>query len=137
VLREIEERITNRNITVQEKWSADFEIKNCNRSLLHTLIFNLVSNAIKYNKEGGEIIISGETEEQHYTLSVTDTGIGISEEHVPFIFDRFKRFRPDDEMSYGLGLPIIQSIAEFHNLKVKVDSEIGKGTVFSISFPIS
>ena len=136
VLEEIEERLVNRNITVQENWEEDFDIENCNVSLLHTLVFNLVSNAIKYNKQDGEIIISGKKAQEEYQLTIQDTGVGIHKDHLPFIFDRFKRFRPEDEMSYGLGLPIIQSIAEFHQLKISVDSELNKGTKFTVHFPV-
>jgi signal transduction histidine kinase len=100
------------------------------------MIFNLISNAIKYNKENGEILITGIKEADFYKLSIKDTGVGIDKEHLPFIFNRFKRFRPEDEMSYGLGLPIIQSIAEFHNAKMMVDSEINKGSTFSVHFPL-
>jgi signal transduction histidine kinase len=136
VLEEIEERINSKNIKVFQEWSEYFEINNCNKSLLHTMIFNLISNAIKYNKENGEILITGIKEADFYKLSIKDTGVGIDKEHLPFIFNRFKRFRPEDEMSYGLGLPIIQSIAEFHNAKMMVDSEINKGSTFSVHFPL-
>ena len=98
------------------------------------MIFNLVSNAIKYNKENGEIIISGKRAEKEYLLSVKDTGVGINKEHLPFIFDRFKRFRPDDEMSYGLGLPIVKTIAAFHHIQLQVHSEINKGSEFILIF---
>jgi signal transduction histidine kinase len=135
VLVEIEERLESKNIFVEQIWTEDFELKNCNKSLLHTMIFNLISNAIKYNKENGQIIIAGRKENSCYSLSVTDTGVGIDKEHVPYIFDRFKRFRPEDETSYGLGLPIIQSIADFHHLKVSVNSEVNKGTTFIVYFP--
>jgi signal transduction histidine kinase len=135
VLEEIEDRLLNRNITVKEE-AEEFYFRNCNKSLIHTMVFNLVSNAIKYNKPDGTIVITGRREEKEYILSIRDSGIGISKEHLPFIFDRFKRFRPEDEMSYGLGLPIIQSIADFHGLRITVDSEPDKGTEFMVHFPI-
>jgi signal transduction histidine kinase len=99
------------------------------------MFFNLVSNAIKYNHEGGDIFISGRKTDNQYQLSINDTGVGISKEHLPFIFDRFKRFRPDDEVSYGLGLPIVKSIADFHGMVLKVESELNKGTSFTVLFP--
>jgi signal transduction histidine kinase len=136
VLEEIEDRITNKNIKVNQVWSEDLEIKDCNKSLMHTMFFNLISNAIKYNLEGGQITVAGKKEGEYYGLSVKDTGVGIAKEHLPFIFDRFKRFRPEDETSYGLGLPIIQSIADFHHLKITVDSEINKGSTFTVLFPL-
>ncbi len=138
VLEEIEERIASKNITVHQHWSADFEFRNCNRSLLHTMIFNLISNALKYNKDNGEIFIIGHQEEENkFLLTIKDTGVGIAKENIEFVFDRFKRFRPDDGASFGLGLPIAHTIAEFHNLKINVSSEINTGTSFSIVFPPS
>lgn len=138
VLSEIEERTASKNITVHQHWSSDFEFRNCNRSLLHTMIFNLVSNAVKYNKEDGEIFIIGHQEEDNkFMLTIKDTGVGIAKENIEFVFDRFKRFRPDDGSSFGLGLPIVHTIAEFHNLKIMVSSEINKGSSFSILFPPS
>jgi two-component system sensor histidine kinase ArlS len=134
VLDEIDDRLKARNISMSQQWTDDFPCQNCNRSLLYTMIFNLVSNAIKYNKENGEIFIAGRKENDHFVLIIKDTGVGISKEHLPHIFDRFKRFRPDDEISYGLGLPIVKSIADFHHLKINVDSELNQGTVFTIYF---
>jgi len=134
VLDEIDDRLKAKNITVHQQWTEDFQFHNCNRSLLYTMIFNLVSNAIKYNKEGGEILVRGQTKDHHFLLTIKDKGIGISKEHLPFIFDRFKRFRPEDEVSYGLGLPIVKSISDFHHLRINVDSELNEGTVFTIHF---
>jgi signal transduction histidine kinase len=137
VLSEMESRIESQNIRVIQQWNDDFEIKHANRSLLHTMLFNLVSNAVKYNKENGEIIITGRRENDRCELIIRDTGIGISGENIQHIFDRFKRFRPDDEVSYGLGLPIVRTIAEFHHLEIKVDSKLNEGTSFRILFPVT
>jgi signal transduction histidine kinase len=135
VLDEIEERIASRNITIHQEWSSDFEVRNCNRSLLQTMLFNLVSNAVKYNKENGEIFITGHAEEKQFLLTIRDTGVGIAKENIDFIFDRFKRFRPEDGYSFGLGLPIVRTIADFHGFDIKVQSELNKGSAFTVVFP--
>ncbi len=136
VLDEIEERIASKNITVHQHWSSDFEIKNCNRSLLHTMLFNLISNAVKYNKEDGEIIITGlQDEDRRYILSIKDSGVGIAKENIEFVFDRFKRFRPEDGASFGLGLPIVKTISDFHDLKINVESVLNAGSTFTVIFP--
>ena len=112
--------------------------RSCNRSLLQTMIFNLLSNAVKYNKDEGEIFIIGRQEgDGNFILTIKDTGVGIAKENIAFVFDRFKRFRPDDGSSFGLGLPIVHTIADFHNLIITVDSELHAGSSFSIVFPPS
>ncbi len=134
VIEELEDRIQQKNIAVHQEWHENFELVNCNKSLVHTMIFNLVSNAIKYNKTGGEIFISGRSKDDQFILEIKDTGVGMSPDQLPQIFDRFKRFRPEDEMSYGLGLPIVKTIANFHQIKMDVTSELNVGTCFLLIF---
>ncbi|MBL0103972.1 MAG: sensor histidine kinase [Bacteroidetes bacterium] len=124
----------SKGITIVNEWKTDFIYTPCNKSLVHTLLFNLVSNAIKYNTENGKIIIEGLPSDYGFEIRISDTGVGISEDQLPFIFDRFKRFRPEDEMSYGLGLPIVKTIADFHGIDVRVESTPGKGTTFFLRF---
>lgn len=136
VLTEIGERLSHKNISLNEKWEADFVFHNSNKSLLHTLILNIINNAIKYNKPEGKISIHGFVNaERKFVVNISDTGVGIEQEHLKNIFDRFKRFRPEDEGSYGLGLPIVQTIANFHEIKIMVESEKDRGTTFSLIFP--
>ena len=134
VLEELEDRLTQRNITVHQQLDPEFEFLNSNRSLIHTMLYNLISNGIKYNKTDGEIFISSESKQDVFILTVKDTGVGIATEHLPHIFDRFKRFLPQDEMSYGLGLPIVKTIAHFHHIRMDVNSELTSGTEFILSF---
>ena len=124
-----------KEITVINEWKSDRTVNNCNKSLLHTLLFNILSNAIKYNKPNGKIYITAEESGSHFEIKIKDTGAGIEEDQLPFIFERFKRFRPADEMSYGLGLPIVKSVADFHNIEITAESEPGIGTTFILTFP--
>lgn len=134
-LEEMTERMEEKSILAHNTVDPSFFFSPCNKSLIHTLIYNLLSNAIKYTNANGELFISSEQTEKLFRLRIRDTGVGISAAQLPFIFDRFKRFRPDDEMSYGLGLPIVKTIANFHGLEVSVKSETGKGSEFTIVFP--
>ena len=115
--------------------NSKFQFKSSNKSLLHTMVFNILSNAIKYNKAEGKVFITTFTTEAGFTLSIRDTGHGISSDQLPFIFERFRRFRPEDEMSYGLGLPIVKSVADFHNIRIQAESIKGEGTEFKLIFP--
>ncbi len=84
---------------------------------------NLISNAIKYNKRGGEIEIIL----QENRLSVSDTGIGMSEDKIPFIFDRYMRFN-QSEGGFGVGLSIVKKIVDEYNMQIEVESKEGEGT---------
>ena len=137
VLEETDVLIQDKNIHLEKNEIEPFVFSPCNKSLLHTLVFNLISNAIKYNRPNGSITVTGKNKENLYHLRITDTGIGMPADQLPHIFDRFKRLRPDDEMGFGLGLPIVRSIAEFHQIKIEASSEYGKGTTFDLYFPVS
>ena len=102
---------------------------------LDQMINNLVSNALKYTPDGGTITLSLSQEGDWARFEVTDTGIGISPEHLPHLFDRF--YRVDKARSRagggtGLGLAIVKGIAEQHGGRVAVTSEPGKGSTFTI-----
>lgn len=105
---------------------------------LRRLFFNIIDNAIKYNKKNGEINISAEYFNNKARVSISDNGIGIAEEHLPKLFDKF--FRVDEEKygsasGSGLGLPLAQSIAKIHNAEIIVKSEINKGSTFTVVLP--
>jgi len=114
-----------------------------NPVLLRELVRNLVDNAIKYTPPGGVITIECfSPHNDKYpglaVLSVRDTGIGIAAEHLPHIFDRFYRVdkgRSREQGGTGLGLAIVKSIAETYGGRVIVESEPGRGSVFSVLLP--
>lgn len=93
------------------------------------VIDNLISNAIKYNKRGGKIkIVLKEN-----MLSIEDKGIGISQEELPFIFDRYMRFN-QSEGGFGLGLSIVKQITDEYGIKIVVESQEGEGTKMILRF---
>ncbi|MCC8427299.1 sensor histidine kinase KdpD [Mucilaginibacter sp. UR6-11] len=136
VYDEISVRLPEKNLTFDILIPQDVIIINVNRFLIFNLFFNLVNNAIKYNKPDGEIVITTETENDNLIVNITDSGIGISTEDMPFIFNRFKKFRQSMQQdSFGLGLPIVKSIAAFHDIKIEVDSVKDLGSNFRLIFP--
>ncbi|MCA8830040.1 sensor histidine kinase [Hymenobacter pini] len=137
VTTELEDRLAQRDIRLMEDLRPDYIVRQANRTLLFTLLFNLISNAVKYNRESGTITVSGRPEADGYRLSVADTGPGIAAQHLPHLFDRFRRFQAGAAApeGYGLGLPIAKTIAEFHKAPLTVESTEGKGTTFSLWFP--
>ncbi|HEY4619714.1 MAG TPA: sensor histidine kinase, partial [Nitrospirota bacterium] len=98
---------------------------------------NLVENAIKYNKPEGTIDINIREENGYAIISVADTGIGIPEDEIGRVFDRFYRVDSSrgQTVGSGLGLSIVGAIVESHGGNIKVESTLGKGSIFSVFLP--
>lgn len=114
------------------------------RSVIFEMIYNLVENAIKYNKNDGKVIVkvskiseNPSSKKQNVVLSVSDTGIGIPKNEQERIFERFYRIdksRSKESGGTGLGLSIVKHGAKYHNAKVTLSSQEGKGSTFTIYF---
>ena len=107
-------------------------------SLLSEILYNLCDNAIKYNQKDGSVLLTVKNEPDQAVLTVADTGIGIPPEVQDRIFERF--YRVDKSRSKavggtGLGLSIVKHAALIHHAPITLTSTLGKGTVFSVSFP--
>ncbi len=103
---------------------------------IHQVIVNLVSNAIKYGVEDGKVTIGTYDMDKKYLIEVCDNGIGIEEEHLPRIFERFYRVdrsRSREKGGTGLGLSIVKHILEAHNQNINVRSTPGDGTTFTFT----
>jgi signal transduction histidine kinase len=136
VYDEISIRLQDKNISYEVSVPVNWRLKNINKFLLFNLFYNLINNAIKYNRENGGIKIAAARENNAFTISIIDTGIGISPGDLPYIFNRFKKFRQSlTQDSFGLGLPIVKSIAGFHRINIEVTSEKDKGSTFKLIFP--
>ena len=121
-----------RKIIVEHK--EDLEVKG-DAQRLRQLLANLVDNAIKYTPDHGTITLSLFRGDSWARMEVTDTGIGIAPDHLPYIFDRFYRVdkaRSRASGGTGLGLAIVKGIAEQHGGKVTVTSKPGKGSTFTV-----
>jgi signal transduction histidine kinase len=105
---------------------------------LKQLFINLVDNAIKYTPSGGEVKLSLEREAGWVRVAIADTGVGIPAADVPRIFDRFYRVdkaRARDKGGTGLGLAICKWIAEAHGGRIELQSQVGKGSTFTVWLP--
>lgn len=104
------------------------------------VIDNLISNAIKYSPNGGNIVVGIDNTKEYVKVSVTDSGIGIPKEHQKKIFERFYRVSKGDERTFsglGIGLYIVYEIVTRHKGKLSVVSQIDKGSTFSFTLPHS
>ena len=105
--------------------------------ILDEMVHNLCDNAIKYNKPGGQVIVSTYSKDGKAVLSIKDTGIGIPQKHQSHVFERFYRVDKSHSREIGgtgLGLSIVKHGASFHNAKVSLTSEEGVGTEIILSF---
>lgn len=108
----------------------------CDQSLITQLCLNLVTNAIKYGRTGGNVWLSADDNGGVVNLSVADDGIGIAESDLPHIFERFYRAdKARDRSGSGLGLAIVRWIVESHGGEINVQSVLGHGTLFTITLP--
>ncbi len=115
-------------------------VQRSDEGKLVEIIKNLVSNAIKYNREDGSVIIDYAVDEQQWTLKVTDTGIGIAQNEQSRIFERFYRVDASRTKQVvngtGLGLAIVLELVQSLQGQISVESQRGVGSAFSVSFPV-
>lgn len=137
VIEEISHRLSEKQISLNVNLSEDIELQNVNRDLLFQMVYNLLNNAIRYNKPEGKINISDRIPENGtYEIDIEDTGAGIPQEEIATIFNRFKKANnSEEEAGYGLGLSIVKSISDYHQITIRVESELSKGTRFTLIFP--
>jgi signal transduction histidine kinase len=106
---------------------------------LEAVVKNLVANAVKYNRDGGRVHVTLRTEGGARVMTVADTGIGIRQQDLPRIFERFYRVdtaRSRETGGTGLGLSIVRHAVERHGGSVRVESTLGEGTTFTVTLPI-
>jgi PAS domain S-box-containing protein len=111
---------------------------NADSRQMRRVFTNLLDNAIKFSQTGGNIVVSTDSHGKEIRVSVKDEGIGIAAEELPHIFDAFHRGRVGTKIEgFGLGLAAVKAIVEAHGGKVLLESESGKGSVFSVILPVS
>lgn len=129
-----------KHLTGRLEASADIPLVPADEEKIKQVITNLVSNAYKFTPEGGTIILRAKDDPDAVIVSIEDTGIGIPKEHVGQLFERFKqvpgtRERFGGPKGTGLGLAISKGIVLGHGGKIWVESELGRGSVFSFTLP--
>ena len=126
------------HITIESDLSEDSPVLILEDDL-YQIAFNLIENGIKYNVSGGKLAVKLMRQNDNAILQVSDTGMGIPEDALSHIFERF--YRVDKARSRatggsGLGLAIVRAIVQRNRGEITVDTEVGKGTVFTVSFPV-
>ncbi|MBI3320060.1 MAG: PAS domain-containing protein [Candidatus Omnitrophica bacterium] len=138
VVDSLRRAIDERHLTVANRLPQGLSIHG-DSDWLRQVFLNLIGNAIKYNREGGEIAVSSVSDASWLTVTVADTGVGIAAEHLPRVFERFYRVdkaRSRDLGGTGLGLSIVKHVIEAHGGTVSVTSQVNQGSAFSFTLPL-
>jgi len=135
-----QERVRHEGFDIELNIQGRIPHAAVDRTALSQAITNLLDNAIKYSGDSRKVAVSASAEEQFVVIAVQDFGVGIKKGDIDRVFERF--FRGGDELTRtvkgsGLGLTLVKEIVEAHRGKVLVESEPGKGSVFSIRLPLS
>ena len=123
-------------VSFHSKSNIEFFIFDPDR--IEQVLTNLIDNAIRHTPNGGSVMITKQMDERGLYLAVEDTGSGIPEEDLPFVFERFykaDKARTRGKSGTGLGLAIAKNIVEAHGGFITVQSKLGQGTIFSFLIP--
>ncbi|MCB0063095.1 MAG: HAMP domain-containing histidine kinase [Caldilineaceae bacterium] len=135
----LENEAGEKNVSITRDIAMDHLPLYADCGQLERIIMNLLSNAVKYTPQGGQIGVSLVKEGKWAIISIADTGYGIPEHELPYIFERFRRVEEHVEKATGsgLGLAITKALVEEHHGEVTVESTIGKGSTFTVRLPLT
>jgi signal transduction histidine kinase len=140
VLSEIEVARSDRGVEVASDVPDDLPPIEVDRERVHQVLFNLLDNAVRFTPNGGSVRVSAERHNGSVEVRVADTGVGISAEHLPRLFERFYRADPArsrGDGGTGIGLAIARSVVEAHGGHITARSEPGSGSVFAFDLPVA
>ena len=136
----VSDYVSQKKLSLQFSSNVKEKIISVDIDKIERILLNLLSNAVKFTLEGNKIFVSLKDKGSYVEIRVKDTGIGIPQEKLDIIFERFRQvdnvLTRKNEGS-GLGLSLVKSLVEMHNGKISVKSRVGKGTEFIIIFPVS
>ncbi len=133
----VQNKADESHIAFEIKMPADLPAVTADRDKIKQVILNLMSNAIKYNRPSGKVMIAAGCNEREWYFSVSDTGLGIPEDSLPNLFTKFFRVRGTENYAIGtgLGLSICKQIVQGHGGRIEVKSKMGEGTTFTVLIP--
>jgi len=138
ITRIIHPMVQKGQLTFSLEVQSNLPAINADRAKLEQVLLNLISNAIKFTPEEGEIIVKAKYEGDNFQIATIDTGIGIEKKHQQAIFDEFRQVDSSTSKKYkgtGLGLAITKKLVELHGGRINVESQSGKGSRFTFTIP--
>jgi signal transduction histidine kinase len=135
VVAEVQPIASDKGLEIATDFKADLLFQNANRPLVFTLFFNIINNAVKFSDGANPPCVEVSTffHESQFSVKILDHGPGMTTEQATEVFHRFKKRKSPD--GHGLGLAIAKSIAEFHQINISIDTQLGSGTSFQLKFP--
>ena len=133
-----EAQAKDRQITLEFDLPPKLPVLQADRDKIALALHNLMGNALKYTLEGGHVVVTAAVEKGRLSVSVSDTGIGIDSEEIEKVFDKFYRSKDPQATNVkgsGLGLAIAREVARLHGGDITVESELGKGSTFTLTLP--
>jgi two-component system sensor histidine kinase/response regulator len=136
-LENVESLATRKNIEIVTSISDSLSFIHGDGLSLAEAFVNILGNAVKYSRDGSKVIVQAEEADNEIVISIKDTGIGMSPEDIPHIFEGFYRGKDGQAMTegHGIGLAVSRQIVEAHNGSIAVESESGKGSTFVVRLP--
>ncbi|MFI5237201.1 MAG: ATP-binding protein [Ignavibacteriales bacterium] len=128
-----------KNIGIEVTFPYDLPMVYADIGMMEKVIQNLIDNALKFTSNNGKILLTLTPQENNIYIEIQDSGQGISQNELPYIFDRYQRNHRSaqkENEGLGLGLAIVKRILEVHGMKISVNSVEGKGTTFSFNIPV-
>jgi two-component system phosphate regulon sensor histidine kinase PhoR len=137
VIGQLDTLAHRQQVTVNTDLAPDLPVTKADHDRIRQTLTNLLHNAIKFNHPGGTVTVSTRADAESVAVSVADTGIGISKEDLPHVFERFYKVdKARPKGGTGLGLAIAKHVVQAHGGSIRAQSEEGKGSTFSFSLPI-
>lgn len=139
VITKVKPQIEEKRLTFEVSFAEKLPEPRIDKDKIATVLVNLLGNAVKYTPAGGRVAFRVHATDQNLEIDVEDTGVGIAEDELPKVFDKF--FRSDDprvqeQKGTGLGLALVQEVIRLHGGRVSVESEIDKGSTFQVVLPL-
>jgi two-component system phosphate regulon sensor histidine kinase PhoR len=136
LLKTLEPKALTRGIKIEIAGTKTLSVIEADATRLRRVFSNLLDNALKFSKDKSKVTIDKQETDREITVKVTDQGIGIDAKDIPYIFDPFNRAQGEGKRGgFGLGLAIVKAIVRGHGGRVHVESELGRGSVFSVILP--
>lgn len=135
IIGELEPIAEDAGIIMKEEAERDFRFEGANESLMFSMFYNVINNAVKNTPPDGEVLVKSFNNKNRFVVTISDTGKGMTEKQLGSLFSRFRTRLDTISNNTGIGLAIAKSIADFHGIEISVNSEIQKGTCFSFLFP--
>jgi two-component system cell cycle sensor histidine kinase PleC len=135
----VDDKADEKGIELLVNVSKNLPLLFADKRATKQILLNLLSNAVKFTPEGGKVTIEAKSSGREITLSIVDTGGGISETELPYLTDPFTRVEKNPyvaEKGWGLGLTITKSLIDLHNGRLDIESTIGEGTTVTVTMPL-